>query len=105
MVKALLHCTGKYLKHTGLVDILIQTDTFSIKVVEAFVAGTYYVRSVRGKLVYVAFKIMNTVINIVNCMFWLVCWFLLDFVKKFGNYSGRVRRDLYHSVELIMCFV
>ena len=69
MAKALIHCIGKYLKHTGLVDILIQTDTFGIKVVEAVVAGTYYVRSVRGKLVYVAFKIMNTVINIVNYIF------------------------------------
>ena len=45
MAKALLHCIGKYLKHTSLVDILIQTDTFSIKVVEAVVAGTHYVRS------------------------------------------------------------
>ena len=73
MAKPLLHCIGKYLKHTGLVNILIQTDTFGIKMVEAVVAGTHYVRSVRGKLVYVASKIMNTVTNIVNYMFGLVC--------------------------------
>ena len=69
MAKALLHCIGKYLKHIDLVHILIQADTFGIKVVEAVVAGTHHVRSVPGKLVYVAFKIMNTVINILNYMF------------------------------------
>ena len=46
MAKALLHCIGKYLKRTGLVDILIQIDKFGIKVVEAVVVGTHYVRSV-----------------------------------------------------------
>ena len=49
MAKALLHCIGKYVKHTGLVDALTETEAFGIKVVESVVAGTHYVRSVRGK--------------------------------------------------------
>ena len=57
------------LKTSGLVDILIQTDTFGIKVVGAVVAVTHYVSSVCAKLVYVAFTLMNKVINIVNYMF------------------------------------
>ena len=81
MAKALLHCIGKYLKHTGLVDILIQTDTFGIKVVEAVVAGTHYIRSVRRKLAYVAFKIINKVINLVNYVLTSLLIFFVVFAR------------------------
>ena len=47
MAKVLLHSIGKFFKLTGLVGILIQTETFGIKVAETATPGTH-ARSNRG---------------------------------------------------------
>ena len=51
MVKALLHCIGKFIKINRLFDTLIETVTFGIKTAEEVAGGTHYVRSFCGMLI------------------------------------------------------
>ena len=48
MAKCAQHCIGKYIKGTGLEDCLVETGVFGVKVMESCLAGTHYVRSMRG---------------------------------------------------------
>ena len=47
IAKCILHCIGKFIKGIRLDDISIKTRVFGAKVLEAFLAGTHYVRSFR----------------------------------------------------------
>ena len=49
--KAVQHCIGKLLKGTGLSDALVETKAFGLKTIETVLAGTHYVRSLRGLLI------------------------------------------------------
>ena len=51
MAKCAQHCIGKYIRGSGLEDSLLETSIFGIKIVEQFLNGTHYVRSLRGILI------------------------------------------------------
>ena len=51
MAKCVLHCIGKFIKGSGLDDVLIETRIFGAKVLEAVLAGTHYVRSFRRMVI------------------------------------------------------
>ena len=51
MAKCVLHWIGKFVKGRGLDNWLIETGEFGVKVLEAVLAGTHYVRSFRGMLI------------------------------------------------------
>ena len=53
MAKCLQHCTGKYIKGTGLDDVLLETNIFGKKTIEQILNGTHYVRSLRGFIIIV----------------------------------------------------
>ena len=57
MAKCAQHCIGKYIRGSGLEDSLLETSIFGIKVVEQFLNGTHYVRSLRGILILAIEKI------------------------------------------------
>lgn len=48
MIKVLLSCIGKYLKHSGAESIFIETNLFGVSVTEQVLNGTHYARSVKG---------------------------------------------------------
>ena len=48
MVKAAWHAIGKYVKESGLDDILKYVKVYGLKILESVIAGTHYVRSLRG---------------------------------------------------------
>ena len=48
MVKAALHAIGKYVKGSGLDDILKYTNVYGPKALESVIAETHYARSFRG---------------------------------------------------------
>ena len=48
MAKCVQHCIGKYVRGSGLEDSLLETSIFGVKIVEQFLNGTHYVRSLRG---------------------------------------------------------
>ena len=51
MAKCLQHCIGKYIKGTGLDDVLLETNIFGKKTIEQILNGTHYVRSLRGFII------------------------------------------------------
>ena len=51
LAKAVEHCIGKFLKGSGFNDALVESQVFSLKTVEAVMAGTHYVRSLHGLLI------------------------------------------------------
>ena len=53
------HCIEKYIRGSGLEDSLLETSIFGIKVVEQFLNGTHYVRSLRGILILRQLKKSN----------------------------------------------
>ena len=50
IAKCVQRCIGKYIKGTGLEDVLVETDVFGVKVMDSILAATNYVRSLRGIL-------------------------------------------------------
>ena len=65
MAKCVHRCIGKYVKDTGLEDALVETGIFSPKVIESFIVGKDYVRSVRG------IQILSTAIQMAK---WKAFW-------------------------------
>ena len=51
LAKTVEHCIGKFLKGSGFNDALVESQVFSLKTVEAVMAGTHYVRSLHGLLI------------------------------------------------------
>ena len=51
MAKCLQYCIGKYIKGTGLDDVLLETNIFGKKTIEQILHGTHYVRSLRGFII------------------------------------------------------
>ena len=51
MAKCLQHCIGKYIKGTGLDDVLLETKIFDKKTIEQILNGTHYVRSLIGFII------------------------------------------------------
>ena len=51
MAKCLQHCIGKYIKATGLDDVLLETNIFGKKTIEQILNGTHYVCSLRGFII------------------------------------------------------
>ena len=48
IIKILLSCIGKYLKHSGIESIFIETELFGVCVTDQVLSGTNYARSVKG---------------------------------------------------------
>ena len=69
MSKCAQHCIGKYIKGTGLEDCLVETGVFGVKVMESFLAGTHYVRSMRG---------IQIVSNAIEISKWNAFWKIHD---------------------------
>ena len=69
MAKCVHRCIGKYIKDTGLEDALVETGVFGPKVIESFITGTGYVRSMRG------IQILSTAIQMVR---WKAFWTMHD---------------------------
>ena len=44
LAKAVQHCLGKLLKGAGFQCNLLETKVFGVKIVEAFILGSHYVR-------------------------------------------------------------
>ena len=69
MAKCVHRCIGKYIKDTGLEDALVETGVFGPKVIESFIAGTDYVRSMSG------IQILSTATQMVK---WKAFWTMHD---------------------------
>ncbi|OXU22397.1 hypothetical protein TSAR_010977, partial [Trichomalopsis sarcophagae] len=48
MIKVVLSCIGKYLKHSGAETIFIEASLFGVSVTDQVLSGTHYARSVKG---------------------------------------------------------
>ena len=48
MAKVAEHCIDKYVKDSGIKDVLVETAVFGPKVVGAIMSGSHYERSLRG---------------------------------------------------------
>ena len=48
LIKVVLSCIGKYLKHSGTETIFIETSIFGVCVTDQVLSGTHYARSVKG---------------------------------------------------------
>ena len=69
LAKCVHRCIGKYIKDTGLEDALVETGVFGPKVIESFITGTDYVRSMHG------IHILSTAIQMVK---WKAFWTMHD---------------------------
>ena len=53
MAKCVQHCTGKYIRGSGLDDAFVETQVFGKKVIEQVLNSTHYIRSLRAILILV----------------------------------------------------
>ena len=63
--KVLLHRTGRLLIGTGFDDGLIEAEVFGKKVLQSVLAGSHYVRALKGMLI---------VSEVLNLMKWRAFW-------------------------------
>ena len=98
MAKCVQRCIGKYIKGTGLEDVLVETGVFGVKVMESILAATNYVRSLRG------IQILSGSIEMAK---WKAFWKVHD-TKDFESSAEAVKRfaeslnkkDRYRCLEL-----
>ena len=68
MTKCVQHCVGQYIKGSGLEDSLVETNVFSVKVLESVLNGSSYARCTKG------FQILGDVIEQTK---WKAFWKIL----------------------------
>ena len=93
MAMCVQRCIGKYIKGTGLEDALVETGVFGVKVMESFIGGTDYVRSLRDV------QILSSAIELAK---WKAFWKLHDkkdfedsiqALKEFANFSDKKNQN------------
>ena len=65
LAKAVEHCIGKMMKGSGFQDTFVETKTFGLKTVESVMAGTHYVRALRGLII---------ISEVIDIMRWEAFW-------------------------------